>query len=180
MKSRWPWTGPRAMAESGPRRRRLLCFRRSGWLLHRRTHGEPAAIVSCVNYDARFSFLGLYIVRADLRGKGCGLRIWSAAIAHAGPRVIGLDGVTAHRTITESPAFGSLMPCPIRRHGCGARCATGRRRCAVRHSVRRSGGGRRHRVSGAAPGIPATMDRQRRSCRPRASLRDGVKPPAGA
>ena len=58
--------------------------------------GQPAATVSCVNYDARFAFLGFYIVRPDLRGKGHGLRIWNAAIAHAGPRVIGLDGVVAN------------------------------------------------------------------------------------
>jgi len=59
--------------------------------------GQPAATVSCVNYDARFAFLGFYIVRPDLRGKGLGLRIWNAAIAHAGSRVIGLDGVVAQQ-----------------------------------------------------------------------------------
>jgi GNAT superfamily N-acetyltransferase len=59
--------------------------------------GAPAAIISCVNYDARFSFLGFYIVRPDLRGRGHGLRIWNAAIAHAGGRVIGLDGVVAQQ-----------------------------------------------------------------------------------
>jgi hypothetical protein len=32
--------------------------------------GAPAATISCVNYDARFSFLGFYIVRPDLRGRG--------------------------------------------------------------------------------------------------------------
>lgn len=59
--------------------------------------GEPVATVSCVNYDARFSFLGFYIVRRDLRGRGYGLQIWNAAIAHAGSRVIGLDGVVAQQ-----------------------------------------------------------------------------------
>lgn len=59
--------------------------------------GAPAATISCVNYDARFAFLGFYIVRPDLRGKGYGLRIWDAAIAHAGARVVGLDGVTAQQ-----------------------------------------------------------------------------------
>ena len=59
--------------------------------------GEPVATVSCVNYDDRFAFLGFYIVRADLRGSGHGLRIWNAAIAHAGARVIGLDGVVAQQ-----------------------------------------------------------------------------------
>jgi len=59
--------------------------------------GAPAATVSCVNYDDRFSFLGFYIVRADLRGRGYGLQIWNAAIAHSGSRIIGLDGVVAQQ-----------------------------------------------------------------------------------
>jgi hypothetical protein len=59
--------------------------------------GVPAATISCVNYSDSFAFLGFYIVRADLRGRGYGLGIWNAAIAHAGPRVIGLDGVVAQQ-----------------------------------------------------------------------------------
>src|SRR5262245_50604652 len=59
--------------------------------------GAPAATISCVNYDTRFAFLGFYIVRPDLRGRGHGLSIWNAAIAHAGARVIGLDGVVAQQ-----------------------------------------------------------------------------------
>jgi GNAT superfamily N-acetyltransferase len=67
--------------------------------------GVPAATVSCVNYGARFSFLGFYIVRADLRGGGFGMRIWNAAIAHAGSRVIGLDGVTAQQDNYRKSGF---------------------------------------------------------------------------
>jgi len=67
--------------------------------------GKPAATVSCVNYDANFSCLGFYIVRADLRGSGYGLRIWNAAIAHAGPRVIGLDGVVAQQDNYRKSGF---------------------------------------------------------------------------
>ena len=67
--------------------------------------GAPAATVSCVNYDARFAFLGFYIVRADLRGEGYGLQIWNAAIAHAGARVIGLDGVTAQQENYKKSGF---------------------------------------------------------------------------
>jgi len=67
--------------------------------------GAPVATVSCVNYDSRFAFLGFYIVRADLRGKGYGLRIWDAAIAHAGARVIGLDGVTAQQENYKKSGF---------------------------------------------------------------------------
>ena len=59
--------------------------------------GAPAATISCVNYDPSFSFLGFYIVREDVRGLGYGVRMWNAAIAHAGPRVVGLDGVIAQQ-----------------------------------------------------------------------------------
>jgi GNAT superfamily N-acetyltransferase len=67
--------------------------------------GAPAATVSCVNYDARFAFLGFYIVRKDVRGRGYGLRIWNAAIAHAGVRVIGLDGVVAQQENYKKSGF---------------------------------------------------------------------------
>jgi hypothetical protein len=59
--------------------------------------GVPAATVSCVNYGTNFSFLGFYLVRPDLRGRGYGLRMWKQAIAHAGRRVVGLDGVVAQQ-----------------------------------------------------------------------------------
>ena len=67
--------------------------------------GAPAATVSCVNYGDSFAFLGFYIVRRDLRGRGYGLRIWNAAIAHAGRRVIGLDGVVAQQQNYRKSGF---------------------------------------------------------------------------
>jgi hypothetical protein len=67
--------------------------------------GEPVATVSCVTYDDRFAFLGFYIVRAGFRGRGHGLRIWNAAIAHAGARVIGLDGVVAQQDNYRKSGF---------------------------------------------------------------------------
>jgi GNAT superfamily N-acetyltransferase len=67
--------------------------------------GVPAATVSCVNYGANFSFLGFYLVRADLRGRGYGLRMWKQAIAHAGGRVIGLDGVVAQQQNYRKSGF---------------------------------------------------------------------------
>ena len=66
---------------------------------------EPAATISCVNYDDRFAFLGFYIVRPDLRGRGFGLRLWQAAIAHAGGRTIGLDGVVAQQDNYRKSGF---------------------------------------------------------------------------
>src|SRR3954447_20811544 len=67
--------------------------------------GEPVATVSCVNYDDRFAFLGFYIVRSGFRDRGHGLRIWNAAIAHAGTRVIGLDGVVAQQDNYRKSGF---------------------------------------------------------------------------
>ncbi len=67
--------------------------------------GEAAATVSCVNYGENFAFLGFYIVRKDLRGRGLGLRIWHAAIAHAKARVIGLDGVVAQQENYKKSGF---------------------------------------------------------------------------
>ena len=67
--------------------------------------GEPVATVSCINYGDRFAFLGFYIVRERFRGAGHGLRIWNAAIAHAGPRVIGLDGVVAQQDNYKRSGF---------------------------------------------------------------------------
>lgn len=67
--------------------------------------GAPAATISCVNYNDRFAFLGFYIVRPDLRDRGYGLRIWRAAVAHAGRRVIGLDGVVAQQENYRKSGF---------------------------------------------------------------------------
>jgi GNAT superfamily N-acetyltransferase len=72
--------------------------------------GALAATVSCVNYGASFALLHFYTVRKDLRGRGYGLRIWNAAIAHAGPRVIGLDGVLAQQQNYTKSGSSSLMP----------------------------------------------------------------------
>jgi len=81
----------------------------------------PAAIISMVNYDERFAFLGFYIVKPDQRGKGHGWRIWQAGIAHAGRRVIGLDGVVAQQDNYRKSGFtlayrniryGGTVPAP--------------------------------------------------------------------
>jgi GNAT superfamily N-acetyltransferase len=72
--------------------------------------GAPAATISCVNYDDRFAFLGFYIVRSDLRGRGYGLRIWNAAIAHVGGRTIGLDGVVAQQDNYRKSGFELAYP----------------------------------------------------------------------
>ena len=72
--------------------------------------GAPAATISCVNYDDRFAFLGFYIVRPDLRGRGFGLRIWKEAMAHAGSRTVGLDGVVAQQENYRKSGFRLAYP----------------------------------------------------------------------
>ena len=72
--------------------------------------GAPAATIACVNYDDRFAFLGFYIVRPDLRGRGYGLRIWNAAVEHARGRTIGLDGVVAQQGNYQKSGFRLAYP----------------------------------------------------------------------
>ncbi|MEU9388307.1 GNAT family N-acetyltransferase [Streptomyces sp. NPDC048279] len=62
-----------------------------------RVDGTPVSAVSVVNYDAHYAFLGWYLVRPDLRGQGHGLATWKTALAHAGTRTVGLDGVVAQQ-----------------------------------------------------------------------------------
>jgi predicted N-acetyltransferase YhbS len=57
------------------------------------TGGAPVAAISVVNHSDSFAFLGFYICRPDWRGKGIGFALWQHALAHAGDRTVGLDGV---------------------------------------------------------------------------------------
>jgi len=66
---------------------------------------ELAATISLVSYDAGFGFLGFYICRPDLRGKGLGLALWNAALARKPARTIGLDGVTAQQDNYRKSGF---------------------------------------------------------------------------
>jgi GNAT superfamily N-acetyltransferase len=74
--------------------------------------GALAATVSCVNYGASFALLHFYTVRKDLRGRGYGLRIWNAAIAHAGPRVTGSMACWRSSKTTRSPVRARLWQRP--------------------------------------------------------------------
>ena len=58
---------------------------------------EPVATISAVRYAAGFGFVGLYLVAPALRGRGHGLRIWSAAMDRLDGSVTGLDGVVAQQ-----------------------------------------------------------------------------------
>ena len=72
--------------------------------------GALAATVSCVNYGASFT-LPPFLHRAKGFARArVRTRIWNAAITHAGPRVIGLDGVLAQQQNYTKSGSSSLMP----------------------------------------------------------------------
>ncbi len=59
-----------------------------------RIDGNLVAAISVVNHSDQFAFLGLYICRPAYRGQGIGFALWQYAMQHAGPRTLGLDGVS--------------------------------------------------------------------------------------
>jgi GNAT superfamily N-acetyltransferase len=94
-----------------------------------RFDGEPVSAVSVVHYGHDYAFLGFYLVRPDLRGRGFGLATWTAALAGAGTRTIGLDGVVAQQDNTAVPASSSptattasAVSSPVTSRGLRASC----------------------------------------------------------
>jgi hypothetical protein len=68
-----------------------------GAFLIGRLGGEPVVSISVTRYGAGFGFLGCYIARPSVRGKGYGLRIWNAGMKRLAGRNVGLDGVPAQQ-----------------------------------------------------------------------------------
>ena len=66
---------------------------------------EPVGCISAVSYGTSFGFLGLFIVRPDKRGKGCGKRLWNEAMTRLKGRVAGLDAVTAREGLYAKMGF---------------------------------------------------------------------------
>jgi hypothetical protein len=86
--------------------------------------------------------------------------MWTAAIAHAGTRVMGLDGVVGQQENHKKSGF-ALAYANVRCGGTVAASApTGKCHTAIRGPT---GGGRHHGVSGAALGAPARLDQLART-----------------
>jgi ribosomal protein S18 acetylase RimI-like enzyme len=85
--------------------------------------GVPIGCVSAVRYGSGFGFLGLYIVKAEHRGQGFGLKLWRAALDHFGDRVTGLDGVVAQQENYRKSGF-RLAFRNIRQQGRGGGAAS--------------------------------------------------------
>ncbi|MCO5062981.1 MAG: GNAT family N-acetyltransferase [Rhizobiaceae bacterium] len=67
--------------------------------------GELAAGIAAIAYGESYGFIGLYITRADLRGRGYGKRLWNAGIGRLSGRTIGLDAVEAQVENYRASAF---------------------------------------------------------------------------
>lgn len=71
-----------------------------------RLDGDMAACMSLVRHDRGFAFLGFYIVRPDLRGRGIGLALWQHVIRRLGRHVvIGLDAVVQEEMTYRKAGF---------------------------------------------------------------------------
>jgi GNAT superfamily N-acetyltransferase len=72
-----------------------LCFHDAdpSGMLVAELHGEPVACIGCVRYSDGFAFVGQYIARPEFRGRGFGLRLWTAGLARLAGCNVGLDGV---------------------------------------------------------------------------------------
>jgi hypothetical protein len=67
--------------------------------------GDPVASISLIAYDEVFAFLGFYIVKPMLRGRGFGLALWRAAMARRGRPLTGLDGVVTQQANYAKSGF---------------------------------------------------------------------------
>jgi len=70
-----------------------------------RLDGEPVACISVVKYGAGFGFLGFYIARPKIRGKGFGIKVWNAGMQRLAGRNVGLDGVVAQQDNYKKSGF---------------------------------------------------------------------------
>ena len=66
---------------------------------------EIDATVSCALYGGSYAFIGFFIVRSDLRGRGIGTPLFQRALERAGDRVVGLDGVLEQQGYYERRGF---------------------------------------------------------------------------
>src|SRR5215211_722589 len=67
--------------------------------------GEVVATVSCARYGEAYAFIGMYIVRPDLRGQGVGRQLFDRALERARDRIVGLDGVLEQQLTYERAGF---------------------------------------------------------------------------
>ncbi|WP_030384437.1 GNAT family N-acetyltransferase [Streptomyces sp. NRRL S-241] len=72
-----------------------------------RLDGEPVACISAVRYGGGFGFIGFYIARPAVRGRGYGIRLWHAGMERLDGRLVGLDGVVDQQDNYRKSGFRS-------------------------------------------------------------------------
>ncbi|MFV5992347.1 GNAT family N-acetyltransferase [Streptomyces sp. NPDC056231] len=70
-----------------------------------RLDGEPVSSVSVIRYGSGFGFLGFYLTRSELRGRGYGIQVWRAGMDRLAGRNVGLDGVVAQQPNYRKSGF---------------------------------------------------------------------------
>ncbi len=76
----------------------------TGFLMGR-LDGRPVTCISVVRYGDDLAFLGMYIARPEVRGRGYGMQTWQAGLARVHGRGIGLDGVPAQQANYRASGF---------------------------------------------------------------------------
>lgn len=76
-----------------------------GGFLIGRLDGEPVTCISVVKYGQAFGFLGFYIARPVVRGKGYGFQTWHAGMARLAGCNVGLDGVPPQQANYRKSGF---------------------------------------------------------------------------
>ncbi|KAG8467141.1 hypothetical protein KFE25_000457 [Diacronema lutheri] len=82
-----------------------FCAMDSGAFLGAFVGGEMVGCISIASYDEVFAFLGCFIVAPEHRRRGYGAALWASAMARAGTRVVGLDGVAEQVARYERAGF---------------------------------------------------------------------------
>ncbi len=72
-----------------------------------RLDGKPVACISVVKYGTGFGFLGFYIARPEVRGKGYGIQVWNAGMKRLAGRNVGLEGVVAQQHNYRKSGFST-------------------------------------------------------------------------
>lgn len=72
--------------------------------------GMPAGSISVVRYPGGFGFLGFFIVRPELRGRGFGQQLWHAGMTRLQGCTVALDGVVAQQANYRRSGFVYAWP----------------------------------------------------------------------
>ncbi|MEJ2717055.1 MAG: GNAT family N-acetyltransferase [Deltaproteobacteria bacterium] len=81
----------------------------NGYLIGFLDH-EPVAMVSAVAYGESYGFMGLYIVKPEVRNRTYGIQLWDAGLRYLGNRCIGLDSVRPDLVSHKKPEFKPAYP----------------------------------------------------------------------